>query len=165
MEDHGNSIGDYMNGNEEDGDDGDEEDDLDYGIHERIRQRMRSKERTNMELEGYLLGDYLTGSRYDSIDRCLYTLNKELSDVEENNMSDCLPTTDAGEFAYQNFCWNTELRGIPSHVIMNQVGNLCNRYNHPILGTNSEQNFIQPIEWFCVSTVTCDVESHVTPRG
>lgn len=28
---------------------------------------------------------------------------------------------------------------------MNQVGNLCNRYNHRIMGTNLEQNFIQRI--------------------
>jgi hypothetical protein len=46
---------------------------------------------------------------------------------------------------YIIYCWEAELCGVPSHVIMNQVGNLCNRYNHCIMGTNLEQNFIQRI--------------------
>ncbi len=55
-------------------------------------------------------------------------------------MAVCLPTANAGDFAYQIYRQKAELRGVPSHVIMNQVGNLCNRYNHRIMGTNLEQN-------------------------
>jgi hypothetical protein len=58
------------------------------------------------------------------------------SDGDENDMAVCLPTTDAGDFAYQIYCRKSELCGVPSHVIMNQVGYLCNRYNHRIMGTN-----------------------------
>ncbi len=60
-------------------------------------------------------------------------------------MAVCLPTTDAGDFAYQIYHQKAELCGVLSHVIMNQVRNLCNRYNHCIMGTNSKQNFIQRI--------------------
>ena len=67
------------------------------------------------------------------------------SDGDKNDMAVCLPTTDAGDFAYQIYRRKSELCGVPSHVIMNQVGNLCNRYNHRIMGTNLEQNFIQRI--------------------
>jgi hypothetical protein len=67
------------------------------------------------------------------------------SDGDENDMAVCLPTTDAGDFTYQIYCRKSELCGVPSHAIMNQVGNLCNRYNHRIMGTNLEQNFIQRI--------------------
>jgi hypothetical protein len=67
------------------------------------------------------------------------------SDGDENDMAVCLPTTDAGNFAYQIYRQKSELCGVPSHVIMNQVGNLCNRYSHRIMGTNLEQNFIQRI--------------------
>jgi hypothetical protein len=66
-------------------------------------------------------------------------------DGDENDMAVCLPTTDAGDFAYQIYHRKAELCGVPSHVIMNQVRNLCNRYNHCIMGTNSEQNFIRRI--------------------
>jgi hypothetical protein len=66
-------------------------------------------------------------------------------DGDKNDMAVCLPTIDAGDFAYQIYRRKAELCGVPSHVIMNQVGNLCNRYNHCIMGTNSEQNFIQRI--------------------
>jgi hypothetical protein len=67
------------------------------------------------------------------------------SDGDENDMAVCLPTTNAGDFAYQIYRRKAELCGVPSQVIMNQVGNLCNRYNHRIMGTNLEQNFIQRI--------------------
>ena len=60
-------------------------------------------------------------------------------------MGAAIPTTDAGDYAYSIYRRKKELRGVPSHVIMNQVGNLCNRYNHRIVGKNSEQNFIQRI--------------------
>ncbi len=48
------------------------------------------------------------------------------SDGDVNDMAVCLPTTDAGDFAYQIYCQKSELCGVPIHVIMNQVGNLCN---------------------------------------
>jgi hypothetical protein len=67
------------------------------------------------------------------------------SDGDKNDMAVCLPTTDAGDFAYQIYRRKAELCWVPSHVIMNQARNLCNRYNHCIMGTNLEQNFIQRI--------------------
>jgi hypothetical protein len=107
---------------------------------------MRGNKPTDMEVDGYPLGDYLTGSQYDPTDRGVYTMYEEGgSDGDENDMAVCLPTTDAGDVAYQIYHWKAELYGVPSHVIMNKVGNLCNRYNHRIMGTNSEQNFIQRI--------------------
>ena len=42
-------------------------------------------------------------------------------DGDENDMAVRLPTTDAGDFAYQIYCQKSELCGVPSHVIMNQV--------------------------------------------
>ncbi len=47
---------------------------------------MQGNQFTDMDLEGYPLGDYLTGSHYDSGDSGLYTLNKGGSDGEENDM-------------------------------------------------------------------------------
>jgi hypothetical protein len=92
-----------------------------------------------MEVDGCPLGDYLTGSRYDPTDRGWDTMYEEGgSDGEENDMAVCLPTTDAGDFAYQIYRRKTELYGVPSHVIINQVRNLCNRHNHRIMGTNLE---------------------------
>ncbi len=78
-----------------------------------------------MEVDGYPLGDYLTTSRYDPTDRGLYTMYEEGgSDGDENDMAVCLPTTDAGDFAYQIYRQKSELCGVLSHAIMNQVGNL-----------------------------------------
>ena len=128
MEDYGNRLEDYVNGHEQDDDDGDVEGDFCYGIHECIRRRMQGNKPTDMEVDGYPLGDYSTGSLYDPTDRGLYTMHEEGgSDEDENDMAVCLPTTDAGDFAYQIYRWKAELCGVPSHVIMNQVGNLCNR--------------------------------------
>ncbi len=62
MEDYGNRLEDYVNGYEQDDDDGDVDGDFCYGIHECIRRRMRGNKCTDMEVDGYLLGDYLTGS-------------------------------------------------------------------------------------------------------
>jgi hypothetical protein len=42
-------------------------------------------------------------------------------DGDENDMAVRLPTTDAGDFAYQIYRRKSELCGVPSHVIMNQV--------------------------------------------
>ena len=64
------------------------------------------------------------------------------SDGDENDMAVCLPTTDAGDFAFQIYHLKAELCGVPSHVIMNQVGNLCNRYNHRIMGTSFRGLFL-----------------------
>jgi hypothetical protein len=54
-------------------------------------------------------------------------------DGDKNDMAVCPPTTDAGDFAYQIYHRKAELCVVPSHVIMNQVRNLCNRYNHRIM--------------------------------
>jgi hypothetical protein len=62
MEDYGTRLDDYVNGHEQDDDDGDLEGDFCYGIHECIRRRMRGNKPTDMEVDGYPLGDYLTTS-------------------------------------------------------------------------------------------------------
>jgi hypothetical protein len=62
MEDYSNRLDDYVNRHEQDDDDGDVEGDLCYGIHECIRRRMQGKKSTDMEVDGYPLRDYLTGS-------------------------------------------------------------------------------------------------------
>jgi hypothetical protein len=63
MEDYGNRLEDYVNGHEQDDDDGDVDGDFCYGtIHECIRRRMQANKPTDMEVDGYPLGDYLTGS-------------------------------------------------------------------------------------------------------
>ncbi len=90
-----------MNGHEQDDDDGDVEGDFCYGIRECIRRRMQGNKPTDMEVDGYPLGDYLTGSQYDPTDRGLYTMYEEGGlDGDENDMAVCPPTTDAGDFAY-----------------------------------------------------------------
>ncbi len=74
MEDYGNRLDGYVNGHEQDDDDGDVEGDFFYGIQECIRRRMRGNKPTDMEVDGYPLGDYLTTSCYDPTDRGLYNV-------------------------------------------------------------------------------------------
>jgi hypothetical protein len=44
------------------------------------------------------------------------------------------------------------------HVLMNQIGNLCNRYNHRITGTNPQQNWVQ-----CLVAKQCGVSYDNVP--
>ncbi len=51
MEDYGNRLNDYVNGHEQDDDDGDVEGDFCYGIHECIRRRMRGNKPTDIPMK------------------------------------------------------------------------------------------------------------------
>ena len=53
-----------------------------------------------------------------------------------------LPTTNVGD-APLIICARAELNSVPSHVLLNQCGVTCLRYNHRIVGTSAQQNFIQ----------------------
>jgi hypothetical protein len=57
-------------------------------------------------------------------------------DIFDGREEEQLPTTDAGNVALSMVSCVNELHSVPNHVLLNQVGNLCNRYNHHITGTN-----------------------------
>ena len=63
---------------------------------------------------------------------------------------DIIPTTNAGKSEYMVHNPDEGLYQVPCHVLLNQAGVLCSRYNHKIMGTSAQQNFIQRM----VSTVT-----------
>jgi hypothetical protein len=54
-----------------------------------------------------------------------------------------LPTKDAGNVVLSMISRVNKLHRVAIHVLMNQIGNLCNRYNHCITGTNPQQNWVQ----------------------
>ena len=89
-----------------------------------------------MDNDGYILGDYLTNAHYDTEDMPAY-------DLFDGYDEEPLPTTDAGNVALSMISRVNELHRVPIHVLMNQIGNLCNRYNHRITGTNPQQNWVQ----------------------
>jgi hypothetical protein len=89
-----------------------------------------------MDNGGYILGDYLTNAYYDIQDM-------PACDIFDGREEEQLPTTDAGNVALSMVSCVNELHSVPIHVLLNQVGNLCNRYNHCITGTNPQQNWVQ----------------------
>ena len=57
-----------------------------------------------------------------------------------------IPITNTGAFLYEaKERSDNELYQVPCHVLLNQAGVLCLRYNHRIVGTSAQQNFIQRI--------------------
>jgi hypothetical protein len=75
-----------------------------------------------MDNDGYILGDYLTNAHYD-------TKDMPTCDIFGGHDEEPLPTTDAGNVALSMISRVNELHRVPIHVLMNQIGNLCNRYN------------------------------------
>ena len=89
LEDYRNSSEDYMNEDDENAEyDEDGDGHFDCGIRECVRRRMDGVSNTDMELGGYPLGDYLTGSRYDSGVRGFCTRVEEGSDGEDDDSDD-----------------------------------------------------------------------------
>jgi hypothetical protein len=88
-----------------------------------------------MDNEDYILGDYLTNAHYDIEDM-------PASDIFDGCEEEPLPTTDAGNVALLMISHVNELHSVPIHVVMNQIGNLCNIYNNCITGTNPQQKWI-----------------------
>ena len=89
-----------------------------------------------MDNDGYILGDYLTNPHYGIEDM-------PACDIFDGREEELLPTTDAGNVALSMISRVNELHRVPIHVLMNQIENLCNRYNHRIMGTNPQQNWVQ----------------------
>ena len=75
---------------------------------------------------------------YDNI----YT---DFNDDEIEDHLDDLPTTNAGEYAFQIELEETIGKHISGHVLMNQCGSLLTRNNHPIIGFSNQKNFLQSI--------------------
>jgi len=72
-----------------------------------------------------------------------------------------LPTTDAENVALSMVSRVNELHSVPIHILLNQDGNLCNRYNHRITGANHQQNWVQ-----CFVAKECGVSYHfIYPMG
>jgi hypothetical protein len=88
----------------------------------------------------FFMDDYLTNSNFNPADTAC--TNAEAPDP-------FIPATDSGQFAYDILDKN-RTQAVPCHVLLNQVGVLCTRYNQRIYGTYPQQNFIQRI----VSTIT-----------
>ncbi len=89
-----------------------------------------------MDNDGYILGDYLTNAHYDIEDM-------PACDIFDGHEEEPLPATDAGIVVLSMISCVSVLHRVPIHVLMNQIGNLCNRYNHRITGTNPQQNWVQ----------------------
>ncbi len=87
----------------------------------------------DMDNDGYILGDYLTNTHCDIEDM-------PTCDIFDGHEEEPLPTMNAGNVALSMISCVNELHRVPIHVLMNQIGNLCNRYNHRITGTNPQQN-------------------------
>ncbi len=122
-------LGDYLMSDEGN------EDDL--GLRDILVNRLQDNEINDMDNDGYILGDYLTNAHYDFQD--MPACDMIVGHEEEEQ----LPTTDAGNVALSMVSCVNELLSVPIHVLLNQVGNLCNRYNHRITGTNPQQNWVQ----------------------
>ena len=114
----------------------DEGNDDDLGLRDILVDRLQENEFNDMDNDGYILGDYLTNSHYDIQDM-------PACDIFDGREEEQLPTTDAGNVALSMVSRVNELHSVPIHVLLNQVGNLCNRYNHRITGTNPQQNWVQ----------------------
>ena len=115
----------------------DEGNEDDLGLRDILVNRLQDNEFNDMDNDGYILGDYLTNAHYDIQD--MPACDTFVGCEEEEQ----LPTTDAGNVALSMVSRVNELHSVPIHVLLNQVGNLCNRYNHRITGTNPQQNWVQ----------------------
>ncbi len=73
-------------------------------------------------------------------------------DIFDGYDEEPLPATDAGNVALLMISCVNKLHRVPILVLMNQIGNLCNRYNHRITGTNPQQNWVQ-----CLVAKQCGV--------
>ncbi len=78
----------------------------------------------------------LTNAHYDIKDM-------PACDIFDGRVEEPLLTTDVGNVALSMISRVNKLHRVPIHVLMNQIGNLmCNRYNHCIMGTNPQQNWV-----------------------
>ncbi len=113
-----------------------EENEDDLGLRDILVNQLQDNEFNNMDNDGYILGDYLTNAHYDIEDM-------PACDIFDGREEEPLPTMDAGNVALSMISRVNELHRVPIHVHMNQIGNLYNRYNHCITGTNPQQNWVQ----------------------
>ena len=83
----------------------------------------------------FFMGDFLTNTNYNPLD-----------EQEENHAESLpnIPATNAGDFPYTHL-HKSSARAVPCHVLFNQAGVLCTRYNKRINGTNMQRNFLQRI--------------------
>ena len=91
--------------------------------------------RGDEDLDGFVLDDFLTDSNYNPIDG---------TGDNEDDLRDSMPATNAGGFAHTVLSRN-KTKTVPVHVLFNQAGSVCTRYNKRIKGSQVQQNFIQRI--------------------
>jgi hypothetical protein len=86
--------------------------------------------------DGYILGDYLTNPHCDieEMPAC---------DIFDGREEELLPTMNVGNDVLSMISCVNELHRVSIHVFINQIRNLCNRYNHRITGKNPQQNWAQ----------------------
>ena len=109
----------------------------------KFKSDFRKKTRAEDYHDEFFLGNYLTKTN-QAIEENVAQEN--INDPDVDSPQAPIPTTDAGGFAYEVKHKNdTELFQVPCHVLLNQAGVLCSRYNQRIVGTSAQQNFIQQI--------------------
>ena len=89
-----------------------------------------------MAVDQIFAHDFLTDATFNPID---------IPAPNHYNDPNTIPATSAGDMAYEYVDRNPQMNSVPCHVLFNQAGTLCMRYNNRITGTQAQQNFIQRV--------------------
>ena len=115
--------------------------------HQSLRDRMTSLRRHLAQTRDQELCVPCGGDNHDSHQLEEFVTTGGINPIdtegsEGGTLSEVLPKTMAGDFA-SIVMPRDSFNAYPCHVLFNQVGALCTRYNKKIKGTQVQQNFIQ----------------------